>query len=263
MSRNEILKIAISFLFIFLISGCTVKPIADAESIGGDDLNSINEVPDANITKDDSFESVEFETEDGYKIVGNFWKGNEKAVVLLHQFQTNKDTYLNLGKKLNDANFTVIAIDFRGHGESVWKNGEKIPYANFSDADFVKMILDVKAVKKFLLQEGHTLYAIVGASIGANTALNYADLDTGVKKVVLLSPGMEYKGIQTESSAKSVDANVLIIASEEDTYSYGSSKALDEFIKNSEFRGLRNVGHGTQIFTGTRQEDRIVDWLLG
>lgn len=86
----------------------------------------------------------------------------------------------------------------RGHGKSVNQNGT---FQSFTPNDFNKMKLDVKAAKQFLVtQKGINPknIAIVGASIGANVALKYAAVDPSIKAVVLLSPGLHYKGVIKE-----------------------------------------------------------------
>ncbi len=208
-------------------------------------------------------EKVFFTTQDGFRIAGNFWKGGQSAVLLMHQFQAGKETYGGFAKKLNDANFTVLAIDLRGHGESLDQNGLRRGFATFSESDFRNMELDAKAAKNFLAKQGFSLKVVVGSSIGANTALNYAASDSSIQNAVLLSTGLNYKGIETESRAPEVKAKTLIVASEEDDYSYGSSKALQEMIPNSEFLGLRGAGHGTNMFRGTNLENEIIGWLAG
>ena len=69
------------------------------------------------------------------------------------------------------------------------------------------------------------------------------------------------KGIETESSARGVKAETLIVASDDDAYSFGSGKALQKIIAGSEFMGLSRAGHGTAMFTGTFLEDDLVKWL--
>lgn len=260
-------KVFLGLVLIVLLSGCAQKNIEsqDKGSNKTEQKSAVEGVEEGvdEVARTGSVEKVSFKTEDGFAITGNFVHGSKKGVVLLHQFNLDKSSYDNLVKKLNDANFSVLAIDLRGHGESLDQNGVKRTHASFSEQDFRNMVKDVKGAKRFLAQQGSNLYAVVGASIGANTALNYSAQDPSVEKIVLLSPGMNYKGIDTEASARSVKARTLVVASNEDTYSYGSSKALKQTIANSEFMELRNAGHGTRMFSGTFLENDIVKWLSG
>lgn len=101
-------------------------------------------------------------------------------------------------RSLTQGGFSVIAIDLRGHGasEGNWRS--------FSPREFNAVVLDVKAAKDYLISRGVKpgRMGIVGASIGANIALRYAAEDGEIKTVVLLSPGLNYRGVAIEEAAK-------------------------------------------------------------
>src|SRR3989338_5883978 len=215
------------FTIILFLSGCTFEE-PKAGFIG--DVNAMK------------FGKVDFKTQDGFTIKGNMLRGGKEAVLMLHQFALEKSTYDGLARKLADKNFTALAIDLCGHGESLEQNGVRRSFADFSDGDFRDMQKDVAAAKKFLEREGFTLKAIVGSSIGANTALNYAAADPSVEKIVLLSPGLDYKGIEIGKSAKNVRSQALIVADPADSYSYASSKSLLSSIQGSKFVEMRDAG---------------------
>ncbi|MEM4629986.1 MAG: alpha/beta fold hydrolase, partial [Candidatus Diapherotrites archaeon] len=206
-------------------------------------------------------EKVEFITEDGVKIIGNLYKADKKALILMHQFKRDKSSYSSLQEKLAKAGFSSIAIDLRGHGESLEQKGIKRPYTTFVEADFRDMEKDAKATKKFLESQGYQVYAVIGASIGANTALNFCAKNEDIQKCVLLSPGLNYKGISTEESASSVKSKTMIVVSSEDEYSLASSRALAKKISNAELKELKNAGHGTDMFKPTNLENELVEWL--
>ena len=136
-------------------------------------------------------EEVNLMTSDGIKLAGLFYPGKlDKGVVLLHQLGSNKSSWEPFVKELNKAHYFVLAIDLRGHGESE---------GTLNEQAFLDMIKDAKAGHDFLTNAAITEVAIVGASIGANTALKYCS----EKKIaaVALSPGLDYKGIKTEEAA--------------------------------------------------------------
>ncbi len=194
-------------------------------------------------------------TEDSVKIAYNFQKADSsKGVILIHMLGRDKSTWNNFISKLKDYN--VIAIDLRGHGSS------DLNYNSFSDSDYNNMIKDVKAAKLFLKEKGINQIAIIGASIGANTALNYAVTDSDIKTVVLLSPGLEYHGVKTSDSIKKLKVPVLIVVSQEDSYAYQSSVELNnKAISKKELKVYNNKGHGTNMFSGTDLNKVILDWL--
>ena len=197
---------------------------------------------------------VNMQTEDSLNIVGDFFEGNSKGIILLHMFQKTKLSWRNFAEKLNKEGYTVLAIDFRGHGESDdnWKN--------FVEKDFNNMIEDVKAAKAFLKMYGVNEIGVIGASIGANTALNYS-MEDDVSFVVLLSPGMNHKGINIEDS--DCDKPILIVASKDDVQSFKDSKEIFENInsKDKQIELFENAGHGTDMFKDSKLEPLLLEFV--
>ena len=198
---------------------------------------------------------VNMQTEDSLNIVGDFFEGNDKGILLLHMFQKTKLSWRNFAEKLNKEGYTVLAIDSRGHGESDdnWKN--------FVEKDFIYMTEDIKAAKAFLKMYGIKDFGVIGASIGANTALNYGAEDEDVRFIVLLSPGMDYKGINVENS--DFDRSILIVASKDDTESFKDSKEIFEHIssKDKQIELFENAGHGTDMFKDSKLEPLLLDFV--
>jgi len=67
-------------------------------------------------------ERVEMKTTDGVNIIGDLYQpinSNGSAVILLHMMNKDKASWYEFGKKLVDKGYVVLAIDLRGHGESV------------------------------------------------------------------------------------------------------------------------------------------------
>lgn len=202
-------------------------------------------------------------TEDGVKIIGEYWDANTtKAILLLHMMPATKESWHVITNDLNKQGYKVLTIDLRGHGESTeTTTGETLNYRTFNDEEHQTSTLDVQAALKFLEQKGAREYAIIGASIGANLALIQASEDERVKNVVLLSPGLNYRGLKLEKTAQKFKKPTLIIASQEDTYSANSSKTLHELIENSELIMLNNKGHGTNMFTQPGLKQKIINWV--
>jgi len=83
-------------------------------------------------------ERIKFLTKDGVEIYGLYAEAESKnapAVLLLHMMPAVKESWKEFQEKLREAGFQSLAIDMRGHGESIWKNGERIDYKNFTDAE--------------------------------------------------------------------------------------------------------------------------------
>lgn len=180
-------------------------------------------------------------TDDGFKISYDYHFVSGKGVILIHMMNQNKDDMKSLADFLNKNGYSTIAIDLRGHGKSQGN------WQDFSEEDFRNMRYDLKAAKNFLVQKGINKISIVGASIGANLALNYS-ASSDIKRIVLLSPGENFHNIQTYGAIKAYNGSVLIVASKDDSQSYDASNYLDKnAIGNHKFIVYDTGGHGTYL----------------
>lgn len=189
-------------------------------------------------------------TEDNISLAAHYVETNgDKAVILLHQYSNNKESYLVLQDALLNAGISSIAIDFRGHGKSEGK------FLDFTDTDFQSMILDAKEAYKFLKSKNKKNIGILGASIGANTAINFCKNEEQIKACIALSPGINYHGIET--IRKKPKAEIMIVVSTEDIYSYESSLELS---KNLDAKLLEhpNKAHGVYLLTSDIIQDIIL-----
>ena len=208
--------------------------------------------------KEENIADVDLKTEDKINIKGTFYKGsnNTHSIILLHMLGRTRSDWNDFALELQKLGYNVLAVDLRGHvqSDSSWRI--------FSDSDFNKMILDVKAAKEFLTTKGiRNNTVIIGASIGANVALKFAGQDDSVKAIVLLSPGLDYRGVKTEEAMKKFTKPILIVASENDAYAADSSKTLESLSKNSTLKIYSGARHGTDLFGKTDVNKVIVDWI--
>jgi len=158
---------------------------------------------------------------------------------LLHQLSKNKDSWAPWISEFQKTH-SVLAIDLRGHGES---EGD---FHEFSDDDFNSMQRDVATAVKFLEEQDVSPENIsfMGSSIGANTVQNYvSNVNNKYDKAVLLSPGLNYRGIKLQLK----DNATLVVVSEEDSYSFESVKELEKISPNSKFIYLQNKAHVTNM----------------
>ena len=205
-----------------------------------------------------SDEEIWLETKDNLKIrASTGYSEGEKAVILAHMLDHNRNDWKYFAKKLNTFGISTIAIDLRGHGESEGN------WRKFSDADFNNMVYDIEAAKLKLEKEGKKNIGIIGASIGANAALKYAANDKGIKAVVLLSPGINYKGVDVSNDITDFNTPALIAVSKEDAYSFESSDIINENISGEKqlFVG-ENLGHGTDMLPKSEEmQNNIITFL--
>ena len=226
--------------------------------------------------KKQSGEKVVFTSDDGVSLVGSYYKpksginNSTPSVILLHMLGSDRGTWDNFAQKLSQNGYAVLSVDLRGHGESIKQANSTISYQSFMPRNFNNMTLDVKAAKKYLTEEKNAnpnQISIIGASIGANLALNYAASDHSIKSVILLSPALNYRGISTLDAIMKYKNPTYIVATEKDSESAKDSKILCEKITCAEnLRIFENTNdHGTDMLSnkmlGSKLQDIILSWL--
>ncbi len=232
-----------TILILLLLIACTT-PTMETPS-----LKPINENPPSGYMT----------TADGQTIAYQIYtsKPGNPGVILLHMLRKTRTDWDAFAKYLQKNGFNVIAMDTRGHGQSTGN------WEAFTTEDFQKMTLDVATAKSVLesKQADVKRLIVIGASIGANTALNYAVNDPDVQTVVLLSPGLEYKGVNTEGTINLFQKPLLIVASKDDKYSADSSEMLASKNKNAKLVLYEAAGHGTSMFVQKELAPTILSWL--
>ncbi|MDX1436144.1 MAG: alpha/beta fold hydrolase, partial [Anaerolineales bacterium] len=179
------------------------------------------------------------------------WPG----VLLLHMLGGGKGEWEEPATRLAEAGYAVLAIDMRGHGET----NDNI---NWTDAG-----TDHQQAINYLAGLGDVdpdRIGIMGGSIGANMALRAGATREGIRTVVLLSPGLDYAGVTTESALSTYgDRPIMIVASSEDTYAAESSETLaDQAQGEVNLVMYDGAGHGTRMFP--REEGlitSIIEWF--
>ncbi len=196
-------------------------------------------------------------TQDGYTIAYQLYAGKQGStpVILLHMLRRTRADWDGFARWLQKNGFTVIAADSRGHGQS---SGN---WEEFKPEDFQHMIYDVSALKSVLESKSAdvTKLVVIGSSIGANTALNYAANDADVATIVLLSPGLDYRGASTENTK--FNKPFLIVASKDDEYSTQSSQQIANNNPYAKVVLFENAGHGNNMFARKELAPMILDWL--
>ncbi len=105
---------------------------------------------------------------------------------------------------------------------------------------------------------------LVGASIGANLALSYAQGDPQIQAIVLLSPGEAYKGLKILPVMKDYRRRpVLILAAEGDSHSAATARKLKRAARDyCEVRIYPGTAHGTDLLAAARNAPgQIFLWL--
>ncbi len=175
------------------------------------------------------------------------------GVLLLHMLGGRKTDWDAFARVLQRQGFAALALDLRGHGQS---GGAQ---------DWTKAPGDVKAAWAAMTARPEVdaqRSALVGASIGANLALIVGANNADVVTVVALSPGLDFHGLQPAPVLPNFGQRaVLLIASQDDSYSYDSAKQMVGLVPAGESYFFSTAGHGTNMFSDPALEPLIVDWL--
>ncbi len=182
------------------------------------------------------------------------------GVVLVHMLGRDSGDWRFLADKLKAQGVSSVAVDLRAHGGSATEG--QTP----TDADFAAMHNDVRAAVQLLKDKGIQDIAILGASIGANLALTVAAEDPAITSLVLLSPGMDYKGISIEGALETYgERPLLTVVSKDDRYSAKTGLWIDSQARGyHELEIFESAGHGTRMLNKAPSlEPMVISWLLG
>lgn len=213
--------------------------------------------------------------EDGYVIsalltVPEKEPATEAGVVLIHMYRHTKESWIPLIDELTARGITSLAIDLRGHGESLTAPDGSDSNSKVMNRDpefFNVMHRDAAAALKYLREKRNIppeRLALVAASVGSSIAIRTA-IDNPVAGVVVMTPGENYLGIPTmEHIRKWPDIPLLILTSDEEAGR--GANGIYEALKN---RGAnlkvfeKERIHGTIMFGEVDGvEQMIADWLI-
>lgn len=213
-------------------------------------------------------EKITFKTRDGVTITGNYFKPQRKQApvfLLLHMMPATRESWNEFASIIQKNGYAALAIDMRGHGESTDRNGVMLDYKEFKDEEHRSSMNDIASAREFLAGKSEvdiSRIAIAGASIGANLALWQASIDRDVRLIMLLSPGLNYRGILAEELAARFKGYVYILASEGDTKAADSSRKLATvFSGETKMEILKGDLHGTNMFNPEIMND-LLKWAF-
>jgi len=216
-------------------------------------------------------ERITFVTPDDVTIVGDWSPAPTLvgAVILLHMMPLTRASWAVFIRAVNKRGLAGLAIDLRGHGESiVGPGGTALDYRDFTDEDHQSAVWDVTGAVDWIRSRGIELdrISLAGASIGTNLCIRQLAEEPTMPGAVLLSPG-NYRGMQLleDSQKLSADQALFITSSEEDVDSFSESRKLYDQapVRNKTFLPYKGGGHGTALFTSDlKLMDKTADWLL-
>lgn len=205
---------------------------------------------------------------DGAELAADYYPvaGSTRGVMLLHMMPSTRTSWGVFAERLAKAGFSAVAIDLRGHGESV---GGPDGYRSFTDAEHQASINDVTAGVNFLRARGVEEIVCIGASIGANLALWYCADHPEVAGAVLLSPGLNYRGIKAVPLARRLQTRqkIYVVAAWDDGLGSGNAAIMAQEIFDACAARKKIIlfdegGHGTDLFAQHPELIRtLLEWL--
>ena len=155
-------------------------------------------------------------TDDGLTLAADVWRGNktlrDEWVLLGHQFPDERRPWDPVATLIHDADYTVLAWDFRCHGESV---GAARCNAD-SRSDAVQNIWrDWNAAINYALAQGATRIVAIGASMGGTSAVQVAADRPEIVAVSAISSPNRFKGLDALENYAAVTVPKLFIVGEQ------------------------------------------------
>ncbi|MFA6091925.1 MAG: alpha/beta fold hydrolase [Elusimicrobiota bacterium] len=210
---------------------------------------------------------VEFAAKDGVRLQADYRPARKAApvIVMLHGVGASRREWDPIVPDLQKLGFGVLQFDARGHGAS-----GGAPYSSYRTAqDWLALGQDLDAAIDFLKKNGvpEGRIGLMGASIGANLSLRAALAHPKIPFAVLLSPGWDYRGVESAESFLRFQKPLLYAASADDPYSAETCRRFSLSAKNRAALFIQGgSGHGVQMFSGEvnrRFRKELLRWLSG
>lgn len=196
-------------------------------------------------------EHVSFSALDGVRLQANLYGKGDRGIVLVHGGRFDKDSWDKQAQFFSQHGFRVLAIDFRGYGQT-------IPGTHTADE---KSYPDVLAAVRYLHHAGSNSVSVIGASMGGDAA---ADASIAAR------PGeidhIVFLGSEGGDSPERLQGRKLFIVSRDDRSSDGPRlPGISEHYRNApepkQLVILEGSAHAQFIFA-TDQGARLLQELL-
>jgi pimeloyl-ACP methyl ester carboxylesterase len=198
-------------------------------------------------------EHVSFSTEDGGLVFGDLYGKGDRGVVLAHGGRFNKESWEKQARQLAASGFRVLAIDFRGYGQSRGPGQ--------ADAMSAPLHLDVLAAVRYLHRTGAKTVSVVGGSMGGTAAgdASIASEPGDIHRLVLL-------GASPNGPAEKLKAPALFIVARDDANANGRRlprirAQYEKAPKPKKLLVLRGSAHAQYLFQ-TDQGEQLMREIL-
>ncbi len=197
--------------------------------------------------------TVDFPTADGGVVFADVYGSASRAVVLAHGGRFDKESWAPQARRLVAAGFEVLALDFRGYGQSHGPEQDNL--------DNAPLELDVLAAVRYLHRGGVKEVSVVGASMGGAAAgdASIASRPGEINCLVLL-------GAAPSKPADRLKAPVLFIVARDDSSAEGLRlpgirKQFERAPQPKKLIVLEGSAHAQYLFQ-TGQGERVMREIL-
>ncbi len=210
---------------------------------------------------------------DGFQLKADYFAGgsDQPAVILLHQCNGDRSMSQQVGERLSQHGIHVLALDFRGYGESVTADVdvEAIRASTEDRGEYNKAMgpirqhwpSDVELAVDFLRERTGSgpLLGAGGASCGGGQAIRLAE-QRKISALMMFSSGLSEEVTQRYLALGPIPT--LFIAAEEDRRTYETSQAAFAKAQHDKNRMIayKGKGHGEPLF---EHDPNLVDVMVG
>jgi pimeloyl-ACP methyl ester carboxylesterase len=198
-------------------------------------------------------EHVSFPSEDGGVVYADIYGKGGGGVVLAHGGRFNKESWEKQARTLASAGFRVLALDFRGYGNSQGPGQ--------SDPMSAPLHFDVLAAVCYLRKTGAKSVSVVGGSMGAGAAgdASIASQPGEIDRLVLL-------GGSPNGPAEKLKSSTLFIVARDDSNADGPRlpRIQEQYEKAPEPKALiilDGSAHAQFLFQ-TDQGERVMQEII-
>jgi predicted esterase len=220
---------------------------------------------------------VQFAAKDGFTITGvidlpanRSIKSKIPIVIMLHSLGKTRLDWYDFPQKVKGLGVATLVLDMRGHGKSVMnKKGQTRYWPGFQDKEFQKypddIISAVNFVRKQYPEVDTARICIVASDVSANASVIAASsLNRNIKTLILLSPTISYKGLDTRIPLVGYGNHpVLIFASQRDRDVYYDSSELIKFAQGVKvLKAYPSGGNGMDLLRSRPDsQTMILNWI--
>lgn len=219
---------------------------------------------------------ITYETKDSFVMKAKMFYPTQQQevyplVVFLHSLGYSSDYWADFIKMFVQNGAAALVVDLRGHGQSSHDSNFKIrSWVHYTPKQFAKYPDDITEILTYVANSykniSTTNYAIIGADIGANTAILTADkMKNKPKALALISPSTEFKGLYVPIALANLDEiPILAIASSKDKYFYNETQQLKRYAQGTyDIKSYPAGGTGMLMLkVNPNMSQDIIDWVM-